>query len=173
MICLALGLGVLGAVAFHKARRCRGGYYGYGYGGCGHHHGWGGPPWAHRHHGFGRRGLYMVLSRLDASPAQERAIIGEIDKLKERLRGARAGVKDARPDLAAALRNPVLDDAALGAVLGRVDAATGEGRAAVLDALRNIHAVLDDKQREQLADLIDHGWWRRGPSAGGAGPYRV
>ena len=49
----------------------------------------------------------------------------------------------------------MLDDAALGAVLGRVDAATGEARAAMLDALRDIHAVLDDKQRAQLADLLD------------------
>jgi hypothetical protein len=38
----------------------------------------------------------------------------------------------------------------------------------VLDALREIHAVLDDRQRAQVADLLDHsgGWWR------GWGPYR-
>lgn len=165
MICLALGLGVLGAVAFHKARRCHRGY------GCGNTYGWGGPPWGHHHghhRGFGRRGLYMALSHIDASPAQERAIIAEVDKLRERLWGARAGMKDARGDLAAAIRGPVLDDAALGAVLGRVDGATADARGAVLDALRNIHGVLDDKQREQLAGLLDQGWWRRG-----GGPYRV
>jgi uncharacterized membrane protein len=169
MICLALGLGVLGAVALHKARRCHRGYHG-----CGNSYGWGGPPWAHGHHhgrghGFGRRGLYMALSHLDASPAQERAIIAEVDKLRERLWTSRATVKDARGDLAAAIRGPVLDDAVLGAVLGRVDGATAEARTAVLDALRAIHGVLDDKQREQLATLIDEGWWRRG----GGSPYRV
>jgi uncharacterized membrane protein len=173
MICLALGLGVLGAIAFRKARRCRG-YYGYGHGGGGYggggcgggHYGW----HHHRHGGMGRRGLYMALSHLDASPAQERAIISEIEKLKDRVRAARANVKDARPDLAAAIRGPVLDDAALGAVLGRVDGATAEARAAVLDAVRNVHALLDETQREKLATLLDQGWWRRG---GGAGPYRV
>ena len=77
-------------------------------------------------------------------------------------------MKDGRGDLAAAVRGPVLDDAALGAVLGRLDGATGEARAATLEALRNIHAVLDDKQRANLADLLDNGWWRRGGS-----PYRV
>jgi len=89
--------------------------------------------------------------------------------LRERLHGAKAGAKDARGDLAAAIRGPVLDDAALGAVLGRIDSATGEARTAVLDALRNIHGVLDDKQREHLADMLDKGSWRRG----GGGPYRV
>src|SRR5262245_21170081 len=169
MICLALGLGVLGFVAARKARRCSRGYYGWGWNHH-HHHGW------HRG-GHGRRGLYMALAHLDASPAQERAIIGEIEKLRERLYSAKANLKDGRSDLAAAVRGPVLDDAALGAVLGRVDTATGEVRSATLDALRNIHAVLDDKQREQLADVLERGWWgaswrgRRG--AGDGGPYRV
>ena len=161
MICLALGLGVLGFVAARKARRCSRGHYGYGYGWHHHHHhGWG---------GRGRRGLYWALSRLDASPAQERAIIAEVDKLKERLWAARAGLREGRGDLAAAVRGPVLDDAALGAVLGRVDGATNEARSAIIDALRNIHGVLDDKQREQLASFLDAGWWRRS----GGGPYRV
>src|SRR5262249_12718146 len=106
--------------------------------------------------------------RIDATPAQERAIVGEVEKLQDRVRAAKAGLHDARGDLGAALRGPVLDDAALGAVLGRVDGATGEGRAAVIDALRGIHGVLDDRQRSQVADLLDRGggWWR------GFGPYR-
>jgi len=169
MICLALGLGVLGFVAARKARRCSRGYYGYGWHHH-HHHGWHGG-------GRGRRGLYMALSHIDASPAQERAIISEVEKLKERLRSAKVNLKDGRADLAAAVRGPVLDDAALGAVLGRVDTATGEARAATLEAIRNIHAVLDDKQREQVAEILDRGFWGaawRGRRGGGeGGPYRV
>jgi Spy/CpxP family protein refolding chaperone len=164
MMCLALGLGILGFAAMRKARRCHGGGYGWHGGWHGHHGGW------HGGGGMGRRGLYMALARIDASPAQERAIIAEVEKLKDRVRGAKGSLKDARGDLAAAVRGPVLDDAALGAVLGRVDGATGEARGAVLEALRNIHGVLDDKQREQLADLLDQGWWR---GRGGGGPYRV
>ena len=166
MICLALGLGVLGFVAARKARRCSRGYYGHGW----HHHhqhGWGGHGWSR-----GRRGLYMALSHLDASPAQERAIVAEVDKLHERLHTAKRTMKDGRADLAAAVRGPVLDDAALGSLLGRVDGATAEVRSATLEAIRNIHGVLDDRQREQLADILDHGWWR-GRSHGGNGPYRV
>jgi Spy/CpxP family protein refolding chaperone len=162
MICLALGLGILGFVAVRRAR-CYHNYYGHGGGGFG-------PPWQQWHH-HGRRhhrGLYMVFNRLDCSPAQERTIIAEIDQLKHKLRDTKWGMRDARGDLAAALRGPTLDDAALGAVLGRVDTATAATRAAVLEALRNVHAVLDDRQREQLAEMLDGGWFKRGGS-----PYRV
>ena len=162
MICLAVGLGILGFAAMRRAHRRCYGHHGYGwhgpYGGD-----WGGPP---RHRWF----LHGLFRRIDASPAQERAIIGEVDRLRERMRDAKHGMRDARGDLAAALRGPVLDDAALGAVLGRVDAATGDARSAVIEALRNVHGVLDDKQRAQVAELLDGGW--RGGPWRGFGPYR-
>ena len=167
MTCLAIVIAVLAFVAMRRARRCHG-FYGYGWHGpFGHgwhgHHGWYG-----RHHGRARMMLHALFMRIDASPAQERAIVAEIDKLQDRLRGVKGGVHDARGDLAVALRGPVLDDAALGAALGRLDAATGDARSAVVDALRGIHGVLDDRQRSQVADVLDHGggWWR------GFGPYR-
>lgn len=166
MICLALGLGILGFAAMRRARHC----YGHGGGGCGgYHHSYG---WHGHHHrrGFRRNWmLHAALGRIDASPAQERAIIGEIERLQERVHGAKHGLADTRADLAAALRGSSLDDAALGAVLGKVDAATGEARSAMLDALRGIHGLLDDRQRAQVADMLDGqgnqggGWWRRGP----------
>jgi hypothetical protein len=165
MMCFAAAaLGLLGIAAMRRARHCGHGYHGYGWQppfGRGDHDGW---------RGRGERMmLHAVFRRIDASPAQERAIVAEVEKLSGRVHAAKAGVKDARGDLAAALRGPVLDDAALGAVLGRVDAATGEARSAVIDALRGIHGLLDDKQRAQVADLLDHGggWW-----GGGFGPYR-
>lgn len=157
MICLAIGLGVLGIAAMRHARRCHGGGHGW-HGGWHHHH----------HHRYGGRRRWMMhaaLARIDASPAQERAIIAEIEKLQERLHGAKRNVKEARVDLATAIRGTTLDDAALGAVLGRVDTSTVEARTAMLDAVRSIHGVLDDKQRAQVADLLDHGggFWRSGP----------
>jgi uncharacterized membrane protein len=158
MICLAIGVGILAAIAFRKARCYRHGYY-YGW-----HRGWHG--W--HHYGHRRWPLDLALSHLDATPAQERAIVAEIERLKERVSTAKGTMKDARGDLAAAIRGPVLDDAALGAVLGRVDGATAEARGAVIDAVRNIHGLLDEKQRERLADLLDRSGWR-----GAGGPYRV
>jgi Spy/CpxP family protein refolding chaperone len=173
MTCLAVAIGILGFAAMRRAhRRCHG-PYGYGwhgpYGMGGHH---GGPFGYGGRHGRKRWMVHAMLSRIDASPAQERAIVGELEKLEERVHGVKRGMHDARADLAAALRGPALDDAALGAVLGRTDAATAEVRAAMLEALRGIHGVLDDRQRAQLADLLDRtgggggSWWR------GPGPYR-
>ncbi len=172
MICIALGLGVLGFIAARKARRC-------GSGGCSsygwhrhHHHGWGrGHSRFGGWHGRHRPALHMALAHIDATPAQERVIVGEVNKLEERLHTARRTMKDGRGDLAAAVRGEALDDAALGAVLSRVDGATAEARSAALEALRNIHATLDDTQRRQLADLLDTGPSRRSPHSGS--PYRV
>lgn len=176
MIHLAIGLGILGFLAMRHARRCA---YAPHFDG-GWHVPWGayhdhdplhrGPhdPW-HRRGPRGRRRrwwLHRALARLDATPAQERAIVGALDTLRERVAGARDRVDGARGDLAAAVRGQAIDDAALGAVLGRVDAATAEARDAALEAVRSIHGVLDDAQRAHLADLLEGGrggWWRGGP----------
>jgi hypothetical protein len=80
MICIALGLGVLGFIAARKARRCHGGGCHGGGGWHQHrHHGWRGHHggyygrggWGGRH----RAGLHMALAHIDATPAQERAIV--------------------------------------------------------------------------------------------------
>ncbi|HWO20113.1 MAG TPA: hypothetical protein VNO30_15105 [Kofleriaceae bacterium] len=184
MICAAIGLGLLGIFALKRAhRRCHGyrgwGHHGFhgcgggGYGGYGDDGGdgwhgpgggnpWGGNPWSRR--GGRRWMLRAIFSRIDATPAQERAIVAEIDRLRERVRGVKSNLKDVRGDLAAAIRGATLDDAALGGALGRADGAHAEVRSAALDALRAIHGVLDEKQRAQVADLLDRGgFWRGGP----------
>jgi len=173
MICLAAAIGVLGFAAMGRARRHCHGHHGYG---------WHGPygdgdDGLRGRHGGGRRRLMLraLFHRLDATPAQERAIIAEIEKAQDRVTAAGTGVHEARGDLAAALRGAVLDDAALGAVLGRTDTTVSEARAALIDALRGVHAVLDDRQRGELADLVEHGgrWWRRSGRRSGGDPVRV
>ena len=157
MICLAIGLGVLGFAAMRRARRC--------------HHGEG--HWrSYGHYGHRRWMVHHALRRIDASPAQERVIADELEKLEDRVWSARRNLKDGKQDLAAAIRGPVLDDAALGAVLGAVDAATVEVRTAGIEALRGIHAALDNGQRARLADLLtrEGGPWRGGSWRNG--PYR-
>ena len=159
MLCLALGIGVFAAIAFAKARRHRHGH------GC--HHGGGHGPHHGRWHRRGRRWfVHRTLARLDATPAQERALVAELDALEQRLRAARGGLTALRPALADALRGRELDGAALAGLEAGVDAAIADARAALVDGLRGIHALLDDKQRATLAELL-------GGGRGGAGPYRV
>jgi Spy/CpxP family protein refolding chaperone len=166
MICLAAAIGVLGIAAMGRAHRCGRGV---------HEDGWHGP-YGDDMSGHGGRRRWMLRAlfrRIDATPAQERAVVAELEKLEDRVHAAKAGVHDARGDLAAAVRGAVLDDAALGAVLGRVDAAIGEVRSAVIDALRGVHGLLDDRQRGQIAELLERrGGWRRGPTPGPA-PVQV
>src|ERR1051325_6062589 len=97
MTALAIVIGVLGIMALRRAHRWHHGYYGHdGYGpfghGC-HSRGWHG--WHGRHHGRMRMMLHGLFMRIDASPAQERAIIAELEKLQERLRGGSAGCPEA------------------------------------------------------------------------------
>jgi uncharacterized membrane protein len=150
MLCIAAGMGILAAIAFHRAhrhRRCS----------------WRSPLRCHRDHS--PWWLARGFAEIDASPAQERVIAGELDKLRTALWAARRDVRATRGDLAAALRGPVIDDAALGVALGRLDAATASIRAQAIEAMRTIHAALDDGQRARLADWLEHGAepWRRSP----------
>lgn len=186
---LAIGLGVIGLILArrHRHRRhffhgfrgshgCHGGSHAYGFGPDGapgeegHEYERGG--WRSRRWGFGRGRarrfmLHRLFRELDASPAQERAILAELEALETRVRAAGELLREGRPELAAALGSPQLDEEALKAVTSRLDGASAEVRDAGVGALRAVHALLDDKQRRRLAELLDRrSWWR------GDGMYR-
>jgi hypothetical protein len=111
--------------------------------------------------------MRRLFRELDASPAQERAILAELEALEQRARGAAANLHGGKAELSAAIVGPELDEASLAAATARFDAATADVRDAGLGALRAIHALLDDGQRRRLAELMDRRpWWR------GGGPYR-
>ncbi|MBK7071101.1 MAG: Spy/CpxP family protein refolding chaperone [Myxococcales bacterium] len=171
MLCLALGLGVLGAIGFARMHRRHHGWHGGGchgggchgggcHGGHGHHHG----GWRHRR--ARRWMLGRMFERIDASPAQERALVAELDQLEQRLRTARGNLTALRPTLAEALHADTLDATAAAGLEAGVDAAIADARAALFDSLRAIHGLLDPKQRATLAAML-------GGAARGAGPYRV
>src|ERR1043165_9833994 len=85
MICLAAAIGVLGIAAMRRAHRCGHGFHGYG---------WYGPyGGGMRRHGVRRRWMmHALFRRIDATPAQERSIVAELEKLEDRVHGAKAGV---------------------------------------------------------------------------------
>lgn len=200
---IAIAAGIVGVVAVVKRlifrRRfghlafaggpCGGGGYGYGCGGhgdeggsCGGRGFGGGPPWARLRkwgrggHGGGIGGsfwLRALYARLDTTPAQEREILAAIEDFRERARNAKSDLPEARENIGKAMRGETFDDAAFEAVTARVDATAEKMKDAFGSALKRIHAVLDAKQRERLADLVGKGAFGRWGRGGfGGGPYR-
>jgi uncharacterized membrane protein len=113
-------------------------------------------PWGHGPRHGGRAALFSVLERLDATPAQEKAIMAALHELWGTARELRGTVRASRREVAQALRSPSFDAAAVAE--STFDAATGQFRGAVLNAVAKIHAVLDERQRNVLGDLIEEGF---------------
>lgn len=162
MICsLAIGFAVASVVLLGSrlARRR------FGRGSCGHGR--------HRaRFGGGPGGSFWLRSlfgRLDTTPGQEREIRAALETLQERGRAAKSDLGASREDLARAIVAEELDDAALAAATSRVDDVTAKAKEAFTDALRRIHAVLDPRQRERLAEIVARGF---GPFGRFGGPYR-
>jgi len=175
---LAVAAGVVGVVALVKGliwrRRMR--YaMGFGGGGCGPGAQFSGPPWARGWRRNGGRGggigrsfwLRALFSRLDTTPGQEREIRAALDELRATALDAKTTLKDSRDGVARAVKGEVFDELAIGEATIKLDAATGAVKAAFEAALRKIHATLDAKQRERLAEILE-----RGPRGFRGGPYR-
>ncbi len=152
-----------------------------GYGGSsgfdehGHDHGWGGGegPWSGRGGGgpFGRWFfLRRLLSRLDTTPGQEKVIKGALDDLRAAAERVRGDMKAARPEVANAIRQEQFDETLFGEISHKIDEAAQVMRRATVDAFAKIHTVLDEKQKQTLAELVEKGPGFR--SWGGGGPYR-
>jgi hypothetical protein len=122
---------------------------GFGHGRFHHHgHAW----------GFGPRAvLNGVLARLDTAPGQEKVIVAAVERFMDSARESGRKVRDTRAELASSMRGEALDEARLGEVFGRHDAALGDVRTAAVDALRTIHETLDARQRKLFADLVESG----------------
>jgi uncharacterized membrane protein len=146
----------------HRHGRC-GGWHG----GHWHRGGWRGPG---EGRGFGRGGwTWLLLSRLDLSPAQERVVRSEIDTLRQKAKAAREEAGQSRADIANAVRGEEFEEGSLASMFIRHDERLHGLRGDLAGALGRIHAVLDPAQREKLAELIERGPWR---ARRGGGPYR-
>jgi len=172
----------------------RGGFRrGYGYGGCGASGGSCGGGWGGRgfggHHGggwgdherggWGERGgwrdggafwLRALFERLDTSPGQEKVIREAIDEVRRNASTLRDEGRATRSDVAKAVKSPSFDETVMGELFARHDTHLEKMRKDLVGAIAKVHAVLDDRQRDALAQLIE-----RGPFGGapfGGGPFR-
>jgi Spy/CpxP family protein refolding chaperone len=102
-----------------------------------------------------------MLRRLNATPAQEKAILAAVDRVRRTVRELRSEAQDGRDDLARALREPTLDPAVLASARARVEAASHRIADALTEALTEIHGILDDRQRRMLGDVIASTWSSR------------
>ena len=152
---------------------------GYG-GGCGHRGGgWDRDGWGDRE-GYGRGGgfgptifLRGLFERLDTSPGQEKVIKEAIEELRSSGSKVKDELRASRADVAKAVKSPSFDETVMGELFARHDTSIEEMRRAVVGAIGKVHAVLDDRQRERLAEMIESGPFGRGRGRwGGGGPYR-
>jgi uncharacterized membrane protein len=127
--------------------------------------GYGGPQGANFGNRWWRGGLFMVMRRLQLTPDQQTVVREELERLATTLREHRQEWSASRRDVAQAVRGESFDATVMGELFGRHDERLTEARKAVMEALGKIHAVLDDTQRQRLAELIDRG-------AGGWHPFR-
>jgi Spy/CpxP family protein refolding chaperone len=142
----------------------------HGRGGCGprwHRH-WGHGPWREGP-GFGPRFfLRPIFERLDTSPGQEKVIVDAVDELLATVSDVRREAEALRAEVARAVRQPAIDEAAWAAARSRVGVAAQTVESSMAATLHKIHEVLDDKQRARFAELIQDGprWmdpWRGHP----------
>jgi Spy/CpxP family protein refolding chaperone len=116
--------------------------------------------------------LRRVFVRLDTTPGQEREIRAAVEDLADRARDTKEAMRSTRESLARAVSGDTFDEAAFEAVSARADASAAQIKDAFAAAMKRIHATLDSKQRERLAELVADGplgaWARRGhPYRGG------
>lgn len=118
----------------------------------------------HRHHHLERkkrRLLSWVFDELDTTPAQERLIQSAVDELLDELAEARAELFASRGQLAQAFTVELVDEAALDQVFHGWEEQLARLRGRAVKSLRDVHAVLDEAQRERLAALIERAAGRR------------
>jgi len=124
-------------------------------------HGYGG--WHGRCHGSDRGGfgprafLWRLLRRIDATPAQEKVFRDEASTLSETVHGLRGEFRASGRDLAAALRDENLDRLKLESIYRKQDELLASLRQRLSDSLERVHSTLDERQRNELADLLERG----------------
>ena len=122
-------------------------FYGHGHGGC------------HGRHRMGGRFFHRILARLETTPGQEKVIREAISDFKEEAWSLKSEVRGTRSELAQAIRAPELDKAIVDRVFAKHDEVIEKLRASFLRATEQVHGTLDERQRKQLADMIESGPW--------------
>jgi hypothetical protein len=98
--------------------------------------------------------MYGLLSKLEATPAQEKVLFGALSELQALRKKAREELKHARRDVAEAFRSPVFSEESVGAATARLEGIVEDARKVGIGIFAKAHEVLDERQRRILAELI-------------------
>ena len=113
---------------------------------------------ATKHHHLHRfYGLRRLLRKLDASPAQERALRDLIHSARDQLRELHHDGRNIRQELGDVLRAATLDESRMAAAEAKVGGKVRDAADILRNTLVQMHEILDTRQREQLADWITSG----------------
>lgn len=141
-----------------------------------HGHGWGYGPHGHGYGRYETMGggpqrwfLRSLFQRLETTPGQEKAIVAAIDELRENRRVIREELQQTRGDVARVVSGGLVDDNSLEDTFARQDRLLAQLRVSFVEAMKKITEVLDERQRKQIADMLQGGFFRRWR---GGGPYR-
>jgi Spy/CpxP family protein refolding chaperone len=128
-------------------RRGRGWHGRWGHGGYGSHSGrMGGPR---------RWFLRSIMERLETTPGQEKAIVAAIDELRDDRKLVREEAEQTRADLARVVSSGLVDDAAFEETFARHDRLLAQLRVAFVESLKKATEALDERQRKQVAELLE------------------
>jgi len=111
----------------------------------------------HHHHFHRHLGLRWLLRKLDASPAQERALRDLIHSAQDQLRELHRDAQGLRQELGDVLRAATLDDSRMAAAEAKVGGKVRDAAEILRRTVVQMHEILDARQREQLADWITSG----------------
>jgi len=103
----------------------------------------------------------MLKRRLDVDEDQSLVVDHAVRDVRDAVAELSQTLADAREEVADALRGETVDEAALDAVFERGDEAVARARRHVVSAVKQVHAVLDEDQRQEVAEAVA-GWTAQG-----------
>jgi uncharacterized membrane protein len=109
--------------------------------------------------------IRSVLSRVNATPAQERAIGDAFQEFRDDMKKLGGGEgRRSRQEIADALRRPTFDGVVLGEQFARHDTVIEGARKSFVGLVARVHDTLEPEQRTKLASLVERGprfgWWQ-------------
>jgi Spy/CpxP family protein refolding chaperone len=163
--------GTVCLIGLVKVLRHGRGWHGYGHHACGSGYGGYGAGYGPGPGAGPRRWLLRSLfERLETTPGQEKAIMAALDELRNNRKVVRDEMQQTRGDLGRAVAAGLVDDATLEETFARHDRLLAQLRVSFVEALKKVTEALDERQRKQVADLLEGGF--PGFRGGFRGPYR-